>query len=56
MARSKVQNLMIMLTLCLSGLGAGAQDYSQYAKKEFVRDGNTLLYRVLYPLDYDSHK
>ncbi len=35
---------------------AGAQDFSLYEKKEFVRDGHSLLYRVLYPPDYHPHK
>ncbi|MDR3711500.1 MAG: prolyl oligopeptidase family serine peptidase [Puia sp.] len=46
----------IIFFLCLSGLAAKAQDYSQYAKREFVRDGNTLLYRVLFPLNYDARR
>jgi predicted peptidase len=32
-----------------------AQDLSQYEKKEFVRDGKTLPYRILYPTGYDRH-
>ncbi|HZG25037.1 MAG TPA: dienelactone hydrolase family protein [Chitinophagaceae bacterium] len=33
-----------------------AQDMSSFQKKEFTRDGNTLLYRVLYPKNYNKSK
>jgi predicted peptidase len=33
-----------------------AQDLSLYEKKKFMREGDTLLYRILYPLNYDAKK
>lgn len=50
------EHFVFLFILCCWGFTAGAQDFNQYAKKEFVRDGNTLLYRILLPLNYDAHK
>jgi predicted peptidase len=33
-----------------------AQDLSQFQKESFTRSGNTLLYRILYPLNYNKAK
>lgn len=33
-----------------------AQDAGSFEKKEFVRNGDTLRYRLQYPLHYDAHK
>lgn len=33
-----------------------AQDLSLYEKKEFVQAGDTLRYRILYPLNYDTRR
>jgi len=44
--------------LLLSSMTAGAQYQSLYSyqKKVFNRDGDTLRYRILYPLNYDENK
>jgi predicted peptidase len=44
------------LITCLSTLLAVGQDLSQYEKKWMVQGGDTLPYRVLFPLNYDSSK
>ncbi|WP_315820719.1 hypothetical protein [Paraflavitalea speifideaquila] len=41
-----------MLLLYVTAV-ALAQDKSLYEKKEFIRNNDTLRYRILYPLDYD---
>lgn len=56
-----MKRMILVLSTLLSLYGAGAQglsqqDLSQYEKKEFARHGATLLYRVLYPLNYDKQK
>ena len=33
-----------------------AQSNSLYQKKTFIREGDTLRYRILYPLNYDQKK
>jgi predicted peptidase len=42
--------------LCFMVSLAYSQDLSLYEKKNFIRDGDTLRYRILYPKNYDSHK
>lgn len=51
------KTLFIVLFL-LSGTGAAsAQDiYSEYQRKEYIRDGDTLKYRMLYPKDMKPDK
>jgi dipeptidyl aminopeptidase/acylaminoacyl peptidase len=49
------KTILILFTLFFL-FNAGAQDLSQYEKKEFVRDGDTLRHRILYPLNYDKQK
>jgi predicted peptidase len=47
-------SLLLFAIILLSS--ARAQDFSQYQKKEFVRDGKTLSYRILYPKAYQKDK
>lgn len=44
-----------MLLLYVTAISL-AQDNSLYEKKEFIRDNDTLRYRILYPPDYDAAK
>lgn len=51
-----MKKVVLILSSLLFLFRAGAQDLSLYEKKEFVRDGKVLLYRILYPVDYNKHK
>lgn len=47
----------LFVWIALLGLHTGhAQDLDAYEKKCFIQNGDTLRYRILYPLHYDSHK
>lgn len=46
----------LTLLLCLLCLAAVAQDNPAYAKKWFIRGSDTLPFRILYPVKYDSKK
>lgn len=48
---------LLFFTLQISVLQLAAQDLSQYAKKTFISSrGDSLPYRILYPLNYDAGK
>lgn len=49
------KQIYLLLSLALF-LNANSQDFSLYEKKEFNRNGKTLPYRILLPLDFDSTK
>ncbi len=52
-------NFLLSAIILLSAIGvssARAQDFGQYQKKEFVGDGKTLPYRILYPKFYQNGK
>ena len=53
-----MRNLLVLILLCMAVTSpVSAQDLSQFEKKEFVSShGDTLLYRVLYPVNYDPGK
>ncbi len=44
----------LLLSLVMTNLPAQFQQ--AYEKKEFISGGDTLRYRILYPLNYDAHK
>jgi predicted peptidase len=46
---------ILLLIACLP-VAMIAQDFSSFQKKEFSRNGNTLLYRIFYPKDYNKSK
>ena len=48
--------LLLLIIFAGSGISTIAQDYNLYKKKWMVQGGDTLPYRVLYPLNYDSTK
>lgn len=50
----KVRMFFLLLVLAMNNLSA--QDTSPYEKKEFIKGTDTLLYRILYPLNYDAGK
>lgn len=45
-----------LLLLSISAVNAQSQMDSYYQKKEFLRNGDTLRYRIMYPVNYDDHK
>ena len=45
-----------ILVLLIAAITVGAQDKSLYQKMQFVLDGDTLPYRILYPQNYDANK
>src|ERR1700761_1251027 len=49
-----MQRLCLLLAACLLLLSVEGQDFSQYQRKTFVRDGQTLPYRILYPKGYQK--
>lgn len=52
-----MRNKLIALAALLLLAGAVvAQDKTDFIEKQFVRDGDTLLYRVLFPKDFDASK
>ena len=51
-----MQKLLISLVLLVSILKGMGQDFSSYAKKELISGGDTLRYRIQYPLSYDPAK
>jgi predicted peptidase len=46
----------LSILLVLSFIGAFAQDFSLFKKEQFVANGDTLKYRILYPKNFDSNK
>jgi predicted peptidase len=51
-----MKKIMFSACFCLLTQFLFAQDLSQYEKKEFTRNGQTLLYRILYPEHYEEGK
>jgi predicted peptidase len=51
-----MQRISLLFAALILLLSAGAQDFSQYQRKTFVRDGMTLPYRILYPKGYQNEK
>jgi predicted peptidase len=51
-----MKTTFILLLLGLLGLTSYAQELSLYQEKYFIRDGQSLPYRIMYPKDYDNTK
>src|SRR5579862_6802889 len=51
-----MKKMIIIAWACLSATWIMGQDLSLYERKEFTRNGQTLLYRILYPVNYDADK
>lgn len=51
-----MHKLVFTLLLAFTMTNLPAQFQQLYEKKEFVRDGDTLRYRMLYPVNYDATK
>ncbi|HXO75493.1 MAG TPA: hypothetical protein VN824_09670, partial [Puia sp.] len=51
-----MQKLFISLVLIISVFKSMGQDFSSYQKKELISGGDTLRYRIQYPLSYDPAK
>lgn len=51
-----MRTVIFLLALCFCGTVVLAQDKSQYEKHWFVKDGDTLPYRLLLPENYDAKK
>ena len=51
-----MKKMILFLTAVLLFPAAKAQDFSQYDKKTFIRDGQILPYRILYPQGYEKDK
>lgn len=51
-----MQKMILLLAAVFLFSAIKAQDFSQYEKKIFVRDGMTLPYRILYPKGYEKDK
>lgn len=51
-----MKSTFFLLSVLLLLQPGKAQDLSQYESREFTRNGNTLLYRILYPLHYEKNK
>jgi len=49
-----MQKMLLLLIIMMSKLHVGAQENGVYEKKQFVRDGAVLQYRILYPVNYDA--
>jgi predicted peptidase len=47
---------IMMLILFVIAITAFAQDKSEYQKHWFIQNGDTMPYRILFPIDYDSNK
>ena len=57
MKKNTFKSGLILLTACFSGLLLGqdpATRGGEYASMEFARDGQKLLYRIMYPLHFDE--
>ncbi len=50
----KASSLTFLCFLCF--FRVFGQDMDRYQKKEFIRGGDTLLYRILYPESYDENR
>src|SRR5690348_3416844 len=48
--------IIFLAGLLAFSVQAFAQDFSQYQKKEFILKGDTLRYRILYPVNFDQQK
>lgn len=51
-----MKKIFVLCMAMISFMKGYSQDFSQYEKKEFTSDSQTLMYRILYPLKYDAHK
>lgn len=51
-----MQRSIFVLSLIISTFQGMAQDYPGFGKKEFISGGDTLRYRIQYPLDYNPSK
>jgi predicted peptidase len=51
-----MQKLLINLILIISVLKSMGQDFSSFEKKELISGGDTLRYRIQYPLGYNAAK
>ncbi|WP_209136998.1 MULTISPECIES: carboxylesterase family protein [Niastella] len=51
-----MHRLVLTLLLAFAMTNLSAQFQQLYEKKEFITGGDTLRYRILYPLNYDAHK
>ncbi|MEJ5994621.1 prolyl oligopeptidase family serine peptidase [Pedobacter sp. Du54] len=51
-----MKKIFAILVLCLTLTSAFAQDVSLFKKENFIKDGDTLKYRILYPEHFDAAK
>jgi predicted peptidase len=51
-----MKKVNLLLWFLLLSFAVRSQDFSQYVKGEFIRNGHTLPYRILFPLNYDKQK
>lgn len=51
-----MKHIIFFIGLLVFSSAVSAQDFSQYQKKEFVLKGDTLRYRILYPVNFDRQK
>ena len=51
-----MKGIILMIFACLVTRNLQCQDLSQYEKKEFTHNGQILMYRILYPEDYEKDK
>jgi predicted peptidase len=51
-----MKKIFAFVTLLFLSFLLFAQDNSVYQKKYFIKNNDTLRYRIMYPLNYDAHK
>src|SRR5688572_6562155 len=51
-----MKTIILLLLLGLQGVSSFAQETSLYQKKYFIRDGQYIPYRIMYPKDYNKLK